>query len=161
MADSILLALGEGKSQFVFSVLGTAYDQLQRSSAWRWAKMPRVGRLPARQSLGPEDDTIDLGGTIITERSGYGSLTNLRTLMARGEPVLLCDSLGNVHGKWCIESVQETQNAIHIDGLPRKQTFSLKLSVYGEDSDPKYVTTVDQAAVDRYELQRETIERTA
>jgi hypothetical protein len=134
MADSILLALSQGKTQFVFSVLGTAYDQLQRSSAWRWAKMPRVGRLPARQSLGPDDDTIELQGTIITERSGYGSLTDLRTLMASGEPVLLCDSLGNIHGKWCMESLQETQTAIHVDGLPRKQTFLLRLSVYGEDA---------------------------
>jgi uncharacterized protein len=134
MADSILLALSQGKNHFVFSVLGAAYDQLQRSCAWRWAKMPRVGRLPARQSLGPDDDTIELGGTIITERSGYGTLTDLRTLMAKGEPVLLCDSQGNIHGKWCMESLQETQTAIHIDGLPRKQTFLLRLSVYGEDA---------------------------
>ncbi len=129
MAESVLMILGN----FVFSVQGTAYDTLQRSSAWRWAKMPRVGRLPGRQSLGPDDDTIELGGTIITERSGYGNLTNLRSLMATGEPQILCDSMGNIHGKWCIESVQETQGALHLDGLPRKQTFSLKLSVYGED----------------------------
>jgi len=134
MADSILLALSHEKNQFVFSVLGAAYDQLQRSSAWRWAKMPRVGRLPARQSLGPDDDTIELQGTIITERSGYGTLTDLRYMMQQGVPVMICDSTGNIHGKWCMESLQETQSAIHIDGLPRKQTFQLRLSVYGEDA---------------------------
>ena len=129
MADSVLMILGD----FVFSVQGAAYDSLQRSSAWRWAKMPRIGRLPGRQSLGPDDDTIELAGTIITERSGYGNLTTLRALMATGEPQILCDSLGNIHGKWCIENVQETQAALHLDGLPHKQTFSVRLSVYGED----------------------------
>jgi phage protein U len=160
MADSVLLALGQEPDLFVFSVQGIAYDQLQRSSAWRWAKMPRLGRLPGRQSLGPEDDTIELSGSIITERSGYGNLTALRALMAKGEPQMLCDSLGNVHGRWCLESVQETQNAIHIDGLPRKQTFSLKLSVYGEDA-AAIVNTPDQAAVDRWERNRPTVEATA
>jgi phage protein U len=135
MADSVLLAICAGGSDlFLFSVLGASYDQLQRSSAWRWAKMPRIGRLPGRQSLGPDDDAIELQGTMITELSGYDNLTRLRALMAAGEPVMLSDSLGNIHGKWCIESVQETQNALHFDGLPRKQTFSVRLSVYGEDA---------------------------
>ena len=129
MSDQTLLAVGT----FVFSVKGPAYESLQRTSSWRWAKQARIGRLPGRQSLGPDDDTIELAGTIITERSGYGSLTELRKLMATGDPQLLCDSMGNVHGKWCIEAVTETQAPIHADGLPKKQSFSLKLSIYGED----------------------------
>jgi hypothetical protein len=134
MADSVLLSLGQEPDLFIFSVMGAAYETLQRSSAWRWAKQPRLGRLPGRQSLGPDDDSIELAGTLITERSGYGSLTKLRALMAKGKPVLLCDSFGNVHGMWCLESVQETQSLPHIDGLPRKQTFTLRLSVYGGDA---------------------------
>jgi len=137
-ADSILLVLGnyklKPKDYFVFSVKGTSYDQLQRSSSWRWARQPRIGRLPGRQSLGPDDDTIELQGTIITERSGYGDLTRLRALMATGEPQILCDSLGNVYGKWCLESLQETQSDFHIEGLPGRQAFLLRMSVYGEGS---------------------------
>jgi phage protein U len=161
MADSVLLILGEGKAAVLFSVNGVAYDGLQRSSAWRWAKMPRIGRLPGRQSLGPDDDTIELAGTIITERSGYGNLTTLRALMATGKPQRLCDSFGYVLGMWCIESVQETQSNLHIDGLPRKQTFSIRLAVYGEDHVNPIVSTPDQDAVDRWERNRAAVEATA
>ncbi len=161
MADSVFMTIGEDPDIFIFSVLGTSYEQLQRSSSWRWAKMPRIGRLPGRQSLGPDDDTIELSGTIVTELAGYGNLNRLRKLIAAGKPQQICDSFGNIHGRWCLEGLSETQSALHGDGLPRKQTFSLKISVYGEDRANRIFETPDQAAVDRYERQRETIARTA
>ncbi|MFA5688565.1 MAG: phage tail protein [Kiritimatiellales bacterium] len=131
---SFLLIIGVAPNDFVFEVSGTTYNRLQRSSSWRWAKMPRARRLPARQSIGPDDDTIELSGTIITERSGYTSMNRLRELMGTGEPQLLCDSFGNVFDRWCIESVTETQTNLHENGLPRKQTFTMKMSIYGEDA---------------------------
>lgn len=133
MSD-VMLSLGTEPDTFVFSVSGVGYDQLKRVSSYTWAKVNRVGRLPARQAVGPGDDTITLAGKIITERSGVGELSRLRSLMAKGEPVFLCDSFGAVHGKWCLESLSETQSHILGNGLPQKQTFSLKLSVYGEDN---------------------------
>jgi phage protein U len=156
----VFMILGEGKEAVLFSVNGVAYESLQRSSAWRWAKMPRIGRLPGRQSLGPDDDAIELAGTIITERSGFDGVTRIRNLMATGKPQRLCDSFGYVLGMWCIESVQETQSNLHIDGLPRKQTFSVSLSIYGEDT-RQFIETPDQAAVDRWERNRAIVEATA
>lgn len=130
MANDVLLSLGSGSDAFVFSVQGAAFDSLRRVSGFRWAKVDRPGRLPVRQSMGAEDDSITLVGSIVTERSGYGHLSALRALMAKGEPVFLCDSAGSAHGQWCIESVEETQTLHHSDGLPRRQAFSVKLSVY-------------------------------
>ncbi len=126
---SILLSIGSVQ----FAMAKTAYDRLTRSSGWRWAKVARIGRLPARQSLGPDDDSIELSGMIITERSGCDGVKQLRDLMSTGQPWPLIASSGHILGRWCIESVGETQSKLHSDGVPRKQTFSMKLSVYGED----------------------------
>lgn len=131
MADEIMLCLGEKPNDFVFLVSGTAYNQLKRSSSYSWAKVERFHQLPARQAVGPGDDSMTLSGKIVTERSGVGELSRLRALMAKGEPVQLCDSLGQVHGKWCLEQVDETQSKILSNGLPQLQTFSVKMSVYG------------------------------
>ena len=140
----IMMALGP----FRFSVNTAAYQSLRRAAQYRWPAQERIGRPPARQFVGVGSETITLEGAIypysgepfldqvINERVGSGpaQLDQLRELAALGEPLLLTDGRGKVWGKWCVESVDETQTVFFANGAPRKIEFNLSISSYGEDS---------------------------
>lgn len=119
---------------FGFSISTAAYDSLKRSTSWNWGSQSRFGRSPSRQYVGKGDDSITIDGTIYTERVGLAQIESMRQLADTGEPQLLVDQYGYIAGKWCIESVDETQSGFFADGAPRKQAFSMKLSAYGEDA---------------------------
>ncbi|MFX7845426.1 phage tail protein, partial [Acinetobacter baumannii] len=57
---SMLITLG----QFAFGIDTLAFDKLVRSSTWRHPSNSRVGARPARQSLGPGDETLGLTGVL-------------------------------------------------------------------------------------------------
>lgn len=129
--NTIMMALGE----FRFGIDTVAYQKFNREVAYRWPSQARVGRRPARQFVGIGDDTISLVGTILpTYRGGQGQLDTLRSLAGTGQPQLLTDGLGRIHGKWCIERIDDRQDDFFSDGVPRRQEFRLQLSHYGEDS---------------------------
>jgi phage protein U len=131
MASEIMMALGE----YRFSVSTAAYNDFRRNTAWRWASQQRLGRLPAKQYLGPGEDTIEMGGTIYPHyNGGLKQIDSMRDEAGKGEPLLLVDGLGNVWGKWCILSIEETRSRHLNNGAPLKQDFRLRLENYGEDA---------------------------
>lgn len=44
------------------------------------------------------------------------------------EPVQLTTGDGEVLGRWLLQAIEEEQDALLADGLPRKQTFSVEAS---------------------------------
>ncbi|WP_199237391.1 phage tail protein [Azospirillum sp. TSH64] len=127
-----MLALGE----YRFSIDTAAYQTLQRSTEYRWPSQDRLGRAPALQFLGPGTDQISLAGTIFPQfRGGIGQLDKLRAEAGKGEPLLLVDGRGRVHGKYVVTKIEETQALFLSDGTPRKVDFSLELLRYGDDSE--------------------------
>jgi uncharacterized protein len=129
---AVLMGLGA----FRFSLPTAAYEALARQTAWRWESVDRIGRVPARQFLGPGDDTITLSGAVFPAfaGAGLGQVEALRTLAGQGAPLMLVDGLGKVHGRWVVLDVSEDQSAFLPGGAPRKQAFSIKLGAYGEDA---------------------------
>lgn len=137
----VMMTLGK----FRFSLGTAAYKSLRRSVEYRWEAQARAGRIPARQFVGPGNETIELDGVIYPQqqigggeagaqkRVGLGQMDRLRAEAGRGEPLPLTDGMGNHWGKWCIERVEETRSAFFPDGAPRKIEFRLSLSRYGED----------------------------
>lgn len=120
----MMMALGT----FVFSLPDLAYQQLQRSAAWRHASSERVGARAARQYLGPGEETIELSGLIAPELTGSpASLDTLREMAAEGRPLALVDGTGVVHGTFVITGLQETRTLFFPDGAARKIEFSLSL----------------------------------
>lgn len=120
----MMMALGT----FVFSLPDLAYQQLQRSAAWRHASSERVGARAARQYLGPGEETIELSGLIAPELTGSpASLDTLREMAAEGRPLTLVDGTGVVHGAFVITGLQETRTLFFPDGAARKIEFSLSL----------------------------------
>lgn len=138
----VMMALGD----YRFSIDTSAYQALQRSTAYRWPAQERLGRSPALQFLGPGEDRITLAGTIFPHfRGGIGQLDRIREEAARGAPLLLVDGRGNVHGRFVIERVGETQSIFFADGTPRRIEFQIELSRYGEDGESGSVAVVAAA----------------
>lgn len=123
---------------FQFGMDTAAFQDLQRSSAYRWEAKNRIGRQPAMQNTGRNADTISLSGTIYPHwRGGLGQIGALRDMAATGEPfplVYAFETSGQYCGLWCIESIDETRTAFLDGGAPRKIDFKLTLKEYGEDA---------------------------
>lgn len=131
MTDSrTMLALGA----YRFSIDTAAYENLERSSAWRWASVERVGARPAQQYIGPGEDTITMSGVIYPYyKGGLGQVSSMRAEAAKGEPLLMLDGTGRVWGLYCITEVRETQTTFFSGGQPRKIDFNISLTAYGDD----------------------------
>ena len=126
-----MMALGS----YRFSLDSAAYQELRRSTAYRWQALARLQRLPAQQFLGPGSETLDLKGVIYPHyRGGFKQLDAMRAQAGKGEPLLLVDGLGFIWGQWVVLQVDETQSVLLTNGQPRKLEFQLRLARYGEDS---------------------------
>lgn len=129
--QTIMMQLGS----FQFGISTAAYQELTRSTEYRWAKQDRFGQNPALQFTGPGDDTITLPGVIYPEwRGGGGQLEAMRKLAAEGLPMLLVNGRGTMLGRWCIERVEEKQSVFAAAGAPRKQEFTISLRFFGDAS---------------------------
>ncbi|MGE4296924.1 MAG: phage tail protein [Desulfovibrionaceae bacterium] len=131
MTSSVMMALGS----YRFSLSTAAYQQLRRTTPFRWAEQPRFAREPGLQFTGPGKETIELEGVILTTfKGGLGQLDAMRAEAGKGVPLVLTDGLGKAWGKYVIEEVAETQTVFLPGGIPKKIEFSLRLSRYGEDA---------------------------
>lgn len=137
MADTdVMLALRDGADVYTFGMSTVAYNSMRRATNWRWSSQSRTGRSPAMQFIGKGEDSITLEGVIYPQfKGGLNQLPKMREEADKGRPFLLADSLGRVdYGYWCILQVEEVQTNFLQGGIPRKITFLLTLSAYGEDS---------------------------
>lgn len=115
-----------------FSTTGPHFDKLKHAAKFEWARQRRFGRRDALQWTGEADEDVHITGTIYTDYyAGFDALAELRT-MAR-QPQMLVSGAGDVFGRWCILEVSNEQTLQDASGVPRKVTFDLHLSRYGED----------------------------
>jgi len=129
---SIMMALGD----YRFSINTSAYQNLSRAKEYRWKSQERIQNDPALQYVGPGEEKIDLDGVIYPHyRGGLGQVDTMKRSADWGEPLLLVDGRGFVHGSWVIMSVEETHEVFLQNGVPRKISFSLSLKKYSEDND--------------------------
>ena len=120
--------------QYTFNLDTAAFDELRRSTEFRWASQERLGRRPAQQGVGMGDEKITLKGVIFPGfKGGLKQLDTLRTLGAQLQPLTLTTSYGDVLGTWCLKSVDEEQSSLMAGGIPRKQAFTLEFVRYGDD----------------------------
>ncbi len=118
-----------GYGQFVFSLPTLAYQDLQRKTAWRHPSNSRVGTRPARQYVGPGDDTITLSGVLVPEFMGTtASLGQLREMADAGLAWPLVTGTGEVLGAFVIEDLAETRTIFMDNGAARRIEFTLQLA---------------------------------
>ncbi len=120
----MMMALG----MFVFGMHTLAYQEFQRQNEWRHGSTSRIGTRPARQFLGPGDETITLPGVLLPEIAGSTiSLDTLRVMADTGKAWPLIEGTGRIYGIYIIESLSETKTVFFSDGAARRIEFSLVL----------------------------------
>lgn len=119
---------------YYFNLDTAAFDELRRSTEYRWASQERLTRRPAQQAVGIGEEKITLKGAIFPGfKGGIKQLDTLRSLGAQLLPLTLTTGYGDVLGTWCLKTVEEEQSALLQGGIPRKQSFTLEFLRYGDD----------------------------
>ncbi len=120
----IMMILGS----FQFSINSAAYQDLTRSTEYRWTAQDVFGVLPRLQFTGAGADSVTLEGSIFPEyRGGLGQLDRMRALAGTGKPQRMIDGNGKILGRYVIERVQEKQTIFAALGVPKRQDFTLQL----------------------------------
>ena len=113
---------------FNFALNMAVFQEMHRSSEYRWPGQDRFGQLPALQYTGPGEETMTLPGVIYPEwRGSANAMGMLRDLAAHGQPQLLIDAQGQLYGRWVITQVDETRSTFGAFAMPKKIEFSVTL----------------------------------
>lgn len=124
----VMMKLGKYK----FSLSTAAYQQFQRSTAYKWVAQARMGQYDNLQFVGPGKDSVNLSGQIFPHYfGGAGQLDAMRSEASQGKPLLFVDGRGKMHGYWVIESISETGKLLLDNGVPRQQDFTMQIRYYG------------------------------
>lgn len=116
---------------YQFSIDTAAYQELQRSTQYRWAAQARVGAADALQFTGFGADTITLNGVIYPHfKGGLDQLTRLRAQASVGIPLPLVAGTGRILGAWVVETITEGQRVFAAQGAPLRQDFTLSIRRY-------------------------------
>ncbi|AZB63853.1 phage tail protein [Cereibacter sphaeroides] len=116
---------------FKFSLGTAAYQELERSAQYRWARQERIGTNDALQFTGLGPESVLLRGAIFPLFAGSGSEpTQLRLQASLGFPLPMIDGGGRVWGLWCVESVEEKRSVFLDTGAAKKIEFDLRLTRY-------------------------------
>ncbi len=128
----MMMALG----QFVFSLETAPYQDFQQQIGWQHPSNNRIGRRPARQFLGPDDETITLAGLLVPELTG-GDVTvdKLRKMGDAGAAYVLMEGTGRYYGLFVIEGLSLTRTLFFQDGKARRIEFSLKLARVDDEAE--------------------------
>lgn len=120
---------------YPFMLDTAAYQQLRRSSQYRWKELDRIGRKPAQQFVGPDADQITLRGEILPHwKGGLHQVDAMRAIAKNGKPLTLLEGYGGfVLGSWVILKIDEAKSELMGDGSPRVITFNMTLKEYGDD----------------------------
>ena len=130
----IMQSLKPGSTPFYFNLDTAAFDELKRSSEYRWTSQERLSRRPAQQAVGMGEERITLSGSIFGGfKGGIKQLDTLRSIGAQLQPLGLTTGYGDVLGNWCLKNIEEEQSALLQGGIPRKQGFTLEFVRYGDD----------------------------
>lgn len=123
---------------------------IEKDSNYDWASISRGKKSPAKQWAGIGEKTITLRGVIYPEYNpGSGSpgsllgpvgpyqLETLELMAASKLPYSLIDGTGIKWGKFIITNINELQEHHLINGVPRKQSFSITLQRYSGELEVK------------------------
>lgn len=113
---------------FVFQLNTTPYQMMQINQKYRYGVNNRVGKRPAVQFIGLNNDDITLSGTLLPSLTGGRlSLLVLEQMAETGRAWSLIDGTGNIYGMYVIEEITQSKSEFFVDGAPRKIDFTLKL----------------------------------
>ncbi|MEY0278611.1 phage tail protein [Providencia rettgeri] len=113
---------------FVFQLNTTPYQMMQINQKYRYGVNNRIGKRPAVQFIGLDNDDITLSGTLLPSLTGGRlSLLVLEQMAETGRAWSLIDGSGTIYGMFVIEEITQSKSEFFVDGAPRKIDFTLKL----------------------------------
>ncbi|MTH78761.1 phage tail protein [Paracoccus aestuariivivens] len=116
---------------YKFSLDTAAYQELQRSASYRWARQERIGSNDALQFTGIGPETVDLRGVVFPLfRGGLDQVNKMRLQASIGLPLPMIDGLGKVWGLWVVEQISERQSVFMERGAAKRIEFDMRLSRY-------------------------------
>lgn len=116
---------------YVFGLNTAAFQELNRSTEWRWTSQDVFDSRPALQFTGWGKDAITLPGIVFPEYwGGTGQLDALRSLGDQAEALTLIDGRGNVIGDFVVTGVQERASTFGPRGVALRQEFTITLERY-------------------------------
>lgn len=117
---------------FKFSLNTAMFQQMQRTSEYRWASIERFGDVDAQQFTGYGDDVITLPGVIYPDfKGGVTQIGKLRHLAEQGRPQRVMTAAGVNAGYFTIQRITDTREFFKPNGDFLKQEFSVSLKFYG------------------------------
>lgn len=129
----ILVTMDVPAESFYFNLSTAGYNSLRRQTNYNVATQDRLTRMPALQAVSKGADSITVSGVIFTKKSGASQMNRLRDIGFRMVPVMLTTGYGESFGQFYISRIEEDQDGVFPDGMPRKQSFTLEFQRYGED----------------------------
>lgn len=127
-----MIALGP----FRFDINRLPFQEMTRSSGYKWAEVPLVGTSPALQYTGKDADTMTLPGVFYpTHSGGLSQLPIMRLAAEQGQALPMSTAFGFFLGLWAIVRIEETQTYFFTDGTPRKVEFTIELKQYASPTD--------------------------
>lgn len=130
----IMQPLTPNTPPYFFNLDTAAFDELSRTTAFRWASQERLTRRPAQQAVGMGEEKITIKGAIFPGfKGGLKQLNTLRSIGQKLQPLMLTTGYGEVLGNWCLVNLNEEQSVLLQGGIPRKQAFTLEFVRYGDD----------------------------
>ena len=132
MIMPVMMALG----LFVFTLDTLPYQELKQKLGWRYPTTSRIGRRPARQYTGPDDETITLTGVLLPELTGGDkSLDMLRSMADQARAWPLIDGAdGKVHGLFVVTDLETGRSVFFQDGAARRIEFTVSLARVEDDA---------------------------
>ena len=120
---------------YKFCIYTAAYQELNRTTNYKWGEQAVFGDWDNLQFLGPGEDTQSLTGVVYPEfKGGTGQIDELRSLAATGVPQLLISGTGKILGYWVINSITEGQTKFAAFGVPRRQEFTINMRKYSDST---------------------------
>ena len=120
---------------FKFCIYTAAYQELNRTTNYKWGEQAVFGSWDNLQFLGPGEDTQSLTGIVYPEfKGGTGQIDELRALATTGIPQLLISGTGTILGYWVINSITEGQTKFAAFGVPRRQEFTINMRKYSDSA---------------------------
>lgn len=118
---------------YKFCIYTAAYQELNRTTNYKWGEQAVFGDWDNLQFLGQGEDTQSLTGVVYPEfKGGTGQIDELRSLAATGIPQLLISGTGKILGYWVINSITEGQTKFAAFGVPRRQEFTINMRKYSD-----------------------------
>jgi hypothetical protein len=117
-----------------FEVGAAAYEELAHSAAARWEKHMIIGRRPAAQYLGPDEESVTLRGTIYPAATGSASATTIADLLAAAQAsdvYTLMSADGSIVDVYRLEKARAVSSEI-MPGGAQKIVYDLEFHVHDD-----------------------------